>query len=195
MEKAQQIPHTEYVTVLWNILQQNQDLIRILSFLRDNVPDAYLCAGAIRNTVWSALHGFSAPAYTDMDVIFYDAADTENIRVAQLQILLAQHFPACHWDVVNQALVHTWYRTSEGKCIQPYRSVSDAVSVWPETATAVAVQLISDDQIHIVAPLGLQDLFELKLRWNSKMVAHHVFLQRLQQKQWLNTWNRLEIVQ
>ncbi len=34
-----------------------------------------------------------------------------------------------------------------------------------ETVTALALRL-KDDELELIAPFGLADLFELKLRWN-----------------------------
>ena len=68
------------------------------------------------------------------------------------------------------------------------------MSLWPETATAVAVRLLENNELEIIAPLGLDDLFELKLRWNTALVSHHVFMQRMEEKQFLRRWNKLRLL-
>ena len=49
-------------------------------------------------------------------------------------------------------------------------------------------------QIEVIAPLGLNDLFELKLRWNGRLVSRGVFEQRVKTKRFLERWPQLEIV-
>ena len=103
-------------------------------------------------------------------------------------------FPHVVWDVTNQALVHQWYRLENGDSIAPIRSIAHALSLWPETATAVAVRLDAQGNLAFEAPLGLQDLFELNLRWNPALVSQSVFWERLQAKQFLQKWPQLKLV-
>jgi hypothetical protein len=43
------------------------------------LPDWYSAAGAIRNTVWDALHGSVSPTpHSDLDVIYFDAVNSPN---------------------------------------------------------------------------------------------------------------------
>jgi hypothetical protein len=44
------------------------------------------------------------------------------------------------------------------------------VSTWPETATSIAVRLLANDELHVVAPCGLADLFGMVLRRNPRTV-------------------------
>ena len=96
--------------------------------------------------------------------------------------------------MVNQANVHHWYTRADEQSIAAYTSLSEAISMWPETATAVAVRLCEDGRLEVLEPLGLADLFELKLRWNPRMVSHTVFLQRMQSKGFLHKWPKLRWV-
>jgi len=45
--------------------------------------------------------------------------------------------PDLPWEVVNQAGVHLWYPAHFGYSIAPRTSVIEAISLWPETATAL----------------------------------------------------------
>lgn len=164
-----------------------------LHYLKELNPNAYLSAGVIRNMVWSLLHDQTYQIeQTEIDVIFYDAFDVEEEQ--RLTQLLSQKFPDNTWDVVNQAFVHTWYVTADGQSIPQYSSLEDALSVWPETATAIAIRLLKNNDLEIIAPFGLDDLFELKIRWNNRLVSHNVFLERAQAKRFLQRWERLEII-
>ena len=96
--------------------------------------------------------------------------------------------------MVNQATVHHWYLNENAEKIKAYSSLFDALSAWPETATAIAVRLTENDLLEIIAPFGLSDLFELKLRWNPHLVSYETFLNRVIEKQWLQRWPKLELI-
>ncbi|MCT9976725.1 nucleotidyltransferase family protein [Acinetobacter sp. I-MWF] len=185
----------DHTRQLKQLIYSCPELMLRLQYLRDIHTHAYLSAGVIRNLVWSILHhqsyGFDQ---IEIDVIFYDLNDQQGLKEQHLTELLKQKFPNNEWDVVNQAYVHLWYKTDDGCSISQYQSLFDALSVWVETATAIAVRLLENDDIEIIAPFGLNDLFELKLRWNKRLVSYPVFLARIQAKQFLTRWEKLLVV-
>ncbi|WP_300733650.1 nucleotidyltransferase family protein [Pseudomonas sp.] len=188
------------MTLLIDLLQQSPALMQRLTVLSELNPNAYLAAGVIRNLVWSSLHAQQYQmAGTEIDVIFYDAEDVQDAAQVRLSQQLSQHFPENTWDVVNQALVHQWYRTDQGERIAPLSSIEHALSLWPETATAIAVRLLKsetlgDDQLEIIAPFGLTDLLALKVRWNPALVSHRTFMARVESKGFLQRWPQLTLV-
>ncbi|HAV16136.1 MAG TPA: hypothetical protein DCW91_02545, partial [Acinetobacter nosocomialis] len=91
-------------------------------------------------------------------------------------------------------LVHTWYRKDNGEKIQPLTSIEEALSLWSETATAIAIRFDTFGNLEIIAPFGLSDLFELNLRWNSALVSYQTFKNRVESKNWLQQWPKLKIV-
>lgn len=182
-----------YTQDLKDILLNNSNIMQILKVLKILEPNAYLAAGIIRNTVWAYLHGQSySLENTEVDVIFYDPLDACYIEKLQKEIV--EIFPNMQWDITNQALVHTWYKTDIGENIAQLTSIEHALSLWPETATSVAVRLNDLNEIEYVAPFGLSDLFELNLRWNKKLVSHDVFLNRLKTKNFLGKWSKLKLI-
>ena len=94
--------------------------------------------------------------------------------------------PALPWSVRNQARMHT--RNADA----PYRSATDAMRPWPETASAVAAWLDAAGCLHIAAPCGL---FDLALRPTPVAAARRprVFAARLAAKPWLHEWPRLRV--
>ncbi|WP_089606356.1 nucleotidyltransferase family protein [Acinetobacter piscicola] len=185
----------DYQSKLKKIVFDQPALMQRLIYLRQLNTQAYLSAGVIRNLVWSVLHQQNYKIeQTEIDVIFYDLTD-EHSEQQRLTRLLNQQFPENEWDVVNQAFVHTWYKTDRGLSITQYSSLIDALSVWVETATAIAVRLLENDDLEIVAPFELNDLFELKLRWNNRLVSRDVFIQRVRSKRFLEKWQNLRIVE
>ena len=194
--KPNQLLNTDiYQTKLKQMISTHDALMQILIDLRAFNASAFLSAGVIRNFVWSVLHDQNYDiSQTEIDVIFYDLHDEQGFEERCLTQLLKQKFPAQEWDVVNQACVHTWYKTEDGKSIVPLHSIYHALSLWPETATAVAIRLLDNDDFEVIAPFGLEDLFELKLRWNHALVSHAVFMQRVSSKKFLERWERLILI-
>ncbi|MCU4338969.1 nucleotidyltransferase family protein [Acinetobacter dispersus] len=187
--------HEYYQSILFELITQSPALSAILQTLSRLHPHAYLSAGVLRNTVWAYLHGQSFDLqYSDVDVIYCDATEMDQHSQKQLQHNLERLFPLQQWDVVNQALVPTWYRKENGKRIQPLASIEHALSLWPDTATAIAVRVNASGELELIAPFGLQDLFELKLRWNSALVSYATFKKRVDSKQWLQQWPQLQEV-
>lgn len=178
-----------------DLVMKSPCLLKILFIISQLHPQVYLSAGAVRNTVWSYLHGKTYDLNTsDMDVIYYNANEYDDSYQKELQSDLKSKFPNQDWDVVNQALVHTWYRKDNGEKIQPLTSIEEALSLWSETATAVAIRFDSFGNLEIIAPFGLSDLFELNLRWNSALVSYQTFKNRVESKNWLQQWPKLKIV-
>ena len=160
------------------------------------LPNWCIGAGAVRNLVWDAAHGkpLQAHAESDVDVAYFDPADTRSERDLALQEQLKTTCPQLDWEVTNQAGVHHWYAERFGFAVPPLRSLEEALSTWPETATAVGVCLDAADQLHVVAPLGLADLFSLTVRHNPTRVSAETYRQRLASKRYQARWPKLQVL-
>ena len=90
--------------------------------------------------------------------------------------------------------MHLWYAEVFGQVVPPLHSAAEAIATWPETATCTAVRLLPDDSLHIVAPFGLDDLFQMILRRNPARVTIEQFQQRLQSKQIVQKWPQVRVV-
>ena len=76
-----------------------------------------------------------------------------------------------------------------------YSSLLDALSHWPETATALGARLTRDAEIELLAPFGFSDLFPLIIAPSPGFGAPpDEFLQRVNEKRWLETWPRLRVL-
>jgi hypothetical protein len=168
-------------------------LMRALTIVRDvGIPDGYIAAGAIRDTVWDAVVEHREDGRSsDVDVIYFDAFDAGR----DWPQVLAHQAPGIRWEVTNQATVHCWQSRVLGRPVRAYPSVAAAVRVWPETATAVAVRLLCDEQVEIVAPCGLVDLFKGIIRRNPATPDTTAFARRIEQKQWQRRWPGLRILE
>lgn len=152
-------------------------------------------AGAVRNLVWDWLHGFDGrSALADIDVAYFDPGQISAARDSALEQRLNAAYPAVRWDVKNQAGVHLWYESKFGHPVQPFRSLEEAVSSWPELATCVGLTLRADDSIETIAPHGLSDLFAMVVRHNPTRVGVETFRERVQAKQYQARWNRVTVI-
>lgn len=103
--------------------------------------------------------------------------------------------PNLDWEVTNQAHVHLWFEQALKRDVSPIRSFSEGVSTWPEYATCVGVYLDDDESIGIVAPHGLGDLFEMRVRHNPVRAGVTDFNQRIQSKRFIERWPQLVMIE
>ena len=158
------------------------------------LPAWCIGAGAVRNLVWDALHGYAIPsAVADIDVAWFDADDAAPERDAALQAQLHTAAPEMPWEVTNQAGVHRWFEGHFGHAVAPLRSLEEAVASWPEYATAVGLRLDEDDHLHVIAPHGLADLFAMVVRRNPARVSVETYRERVANKRYSQRWPRVAV--
>lgn len=150
----------------------------------------YIAAGAVRSLVWNSLHGFPLLPPGELDLVYFDEFSPQ-IRDADIAARVTDIAPGFCWDVVNQAHAHHLSGLPDAA---PFRSLEHAISCWPETATAVGVSLDSRGELQVIAPLGLDDLFNLVVRPSPLLRNPDVFGQRLIQKEFQRRWPLLRVV-
>jgi hypothetical protein len=101
--------------------------------------------------------------------------------------------PDTPWEVTNQAAVHHWFENYFGHAVEPLTSLQEAVASWPEYATSVGLCLHADDSIEVIAPHGLDDLFNCVVRRNPARVSLATYRQRTTQKNYTARWPRVTI--
>src|SRR5260370_38768863 len=122
-------------------LRQNMWLGEILERFEEIVlPDSWLVAGAIAQTIWNLrCEQPAAFGLKDVDLIYFDEQDlsfeAEASHERRLRDLF-QHVPI-KLDVKNEARVHLWYEARFGDGIKPYSSSVDRIATVPSTATRV----------------------------------------------------------
>ncbi|MFG6150504.1 nucleotidyltransferase family protein [Halobacillus sp. B23F22_1] len=145
-------------------------------------------------TVWNELSG-SPQGYGigDIDIVYHNSSDLsgEKEKACELKLREALHDLPFSIDVTNEARVHLWYEDKFGKEIKPYQTVEHAIDTWPTTASAVGVKRVSG-QYTIYAPYGLQDLFDMVVRPNKKLVTRQVYESKA--LKWMQRWPMLKIV-
>ncbi|WP_218025444.1 nucleotidyltransferase family protein [Phytopseudomonas flavescens] len=152
-------------------------------------------AGAVRNLVWDHLHGHPEPSYlADVDLAYFEPLQLSAARDAELQAKLSILAPRFPWEVTNQAAVHLWFESCFGHAVEPLQSLCEAVASWPEFATSVAVSLDAEDGLHIIAPHGLDDLFDMRVQCNPARVSEQIYRQRVEQKRYRERWPLVSVV-
>lgn len=166
-------------------------LLDALHAAREVMPRPWcIAAGAVRSVVWNSLHGLAATPPNDLDCIYFDELSPSD-RDCELSRQLTARLPQFTWDVVNQAHAH---RLSGNQHEAAFASLEEAMSCWPETATAVGVSLDVEGGLQVISPFGLDDLFDLIVRPSAALRNPEVFYQRLGQKKFLERWPRLRVV-
>jgi hypothetical protein len=192
MTKRNEKNPMQHEAQLKTLLTQDPARMKILRMTRElNLPDCWIGAGFVRSLVWDHLHQRQSSALrADIDIIWFDPARASAQTDSALEGTLSSLCSELNWSVKNQVRMHL--RNADA----PYRSAADAMTCWPETATAVAVRLDRHNEIEVSAPLGLEDLFSLVVRPTDRFRAekHPVFLDRICSKAWRETWPDLIFV-
>jgi len=151
-------------------------------------------AGLVRSLVWDHLHGFEEPSpCADVDLVFYCPDGLGSLQEQSIERTLSTKAPGLQWEAVNQASVHPWLQSqSPGQVIPAFTSLTDGIASWPETATCVGVTLNAIDEIGVIAPHGLADLFNMVVRWNPTRVSRATFEERVASKRWGARWPRVK---
>ncbi|MUV37756.1 hypothetical protein JNUCC1_01562 [Lentibacillus sp. JNUCC-1] len=157
-----------------------------------SLPDWWVCAGFIRSKIWDALHGYSERTpIMDIDVIYYDEANIDETEEKRLEQELTNRHPHEPWSVKNEARMHIV------NDIPPYASAVDAISKFPETATALGVKLDEHDNLILAAPHGVEDILNLQVRpteyFTQVKKRAMIYEDRLVKKNWTSNWNMVSI--
>ncbi len=178
---------TDFTTEFISIIKTDIWMFNILETVRSlHLPDCWIGAGFVRNKIWDYKHNSKRTSLNDVDVIYFDNNNTSKAAELILEEQLKAMNPSVNWSVKNQARMHI----RNGNL--PYKNCYKAISYWPETATAVAIQLNSDNQIEYIAPYGLNDLFNLVVRPTPNFDLT-TYRSRIANKGWKDTWEKLVI--
>lgn len=152
------------------------------------LSDWWICAGFIRAKVWDELHGFTEKTrLPDVDVIYYDSKNLDEDIEKFYEKELMKLDPIIPWSVKNQARMHSLNKMA------PYISSMDAMSKFPETATALGITLNLNGELQLCAPYGVQDLVKMKIRPTPFFEGSPVYIKRVEQKNWSATWPLVKV--
>ncbi|MBL4741166.1 MAG: nucleotidyltransferase family protein [Sneathiella sp.] len=143
------------------------------------MSDWAIGAGFIRTLVWDTISHKKSTPLDDVDVLLFDPSDLSKTAEQKFERQLIKMRSDIPWSVKNQARMHIRNETKAAL------NTKDAMRYWLETPTAVAARIDTKDQITILAPFGLDDLFKMVIR--PTPVAHTKMEQiaaRLALKDW-----------
>ncbi len=167
------------------------DLLRLVGGIDDQ--RCFIGAGAIRDVVWDIMSGIEVhDGVKDIDVVYFDRRRTEGGLEAELEQGLAQQRADVQWDVKNQAGVHLWFKEVFGYDVAPFANLEEAVATWPEYASAVAVRL-KNNTLDVIAPYGLDDLLEMRVRRNPVRVTEDEYRRRINRKKYAERWPKVTV--
>jgi hypothetical protein len=167
IEQALQNPH-------------NREILQRLPSLQ--LPDAWLVAGCLFQTVWNRRVGRELTAgIKDYDLFYFDGSDLTE----QGEAAVGTQVDACFRDLgvtieaKNQARVHTWYPQWFGMPYAALHSSRDGIERFLVPCTCVGLQASADaTSPHLYAPYGLDELYRGILRPNPLMDHRALFRQK-----------------
>jgi uncharacterized protein len=157
-----------------------------------DLPNWYLAAGAICQTVWNYGHGFpDAHELKDCDLVYCDTTDVsyeaEDVVIKQGEKIFGD-LPV-EVEIRNQARVYLWYEKRFGVPTQPYEKTEEGINTFPATASAVGIRL-DNGKLSVYAPYGLRDIFAMIVRPNKTLVTEAAYNAKVER--WAKVWPRLK---
>lgn len=134
------------------------------------LPDAWLVAGCLFQTVWNLRSGQSpTDQIKDYDLFYFDASDlseaAEQLAQARATALFAD-LPITV-EAKNQARVHLWYEAWFGYPYTPLQSSRGGIERFLVPCTCVGLQPTGQGSAPaLYAPYGLEELYAGLLRPN-----------------------------
>lgn len=160
-------PFEEQHNALVAMIRDEPVLMEVLARIAD-LPEGLLVAGALYNLAWNQLTGRPGLAdVADIDVFYFDDSDlgyeAEDTVIRRLAARF-QHLPL-PVQVRNQARVHLWFEQKFGAPFTPLRSAAEMLGRYASKTHAVGARLL-DDEIQLIAPFGLDDVFSFRIAPN-----------------------------
>ncbi len=169
------------------ILQDKWMMSVIYAAAALNLKDWIIGAGFVRNKVWNHLLEIEKETVDtrDIDLVYFDPNGNDEKADEELSEKLRQK-TGITWEVVNEYYAHKWNN------LPPYKSTEDAISQWPETVTAIGVTLDKNNKLKLIAPYGIDDLINFKIRISPKFKGDSELLKkRMADKKWKEKWPRV----
>lgn len=155
---------------LGGIIRNDPDLMTVLTTVRGlGLNDWLLFSGAVYQAAWNDITG-QAPGYgvKDFDVGYFDedvSWEAEDAVIKRVADAFEEPLRS-RVEVRNQRRVSEWFEAKFGEPYPPIKDTAEALTRFVAPAFAVGVRLEDDDQITVVAPFGLDDVFDMRIRPN-----------------------------
>lgn len=175
------------------LIENDEWMMNVLQMAKSlELPDWWICAGFVRSKIWDTLHDYEAKtAMPDVDVIYNDSLHQDEIYEQSLETKLMNIDATIPWSVKNQARMHVV------KNMPPYSSSVNAISKFPETATALGVTLDELNNVILTAPCGIEDVLSLQVKPTAHFLKSkerlHMYKNRVIKKNWQSKWPSITI--
>lgn len=174
------------------IIQRDEWMMEVLKAAKSlRLSDWWICAGFVRSKIWDTLHGFDERTpLSDIDVIYYDSTNIDEKIEKEYEKKLKKLLSTIPWSVKNQARMHI-----ANHC-PPYTSAADAISKFPETATALGVKTDGADKVILTVPHGIEDVVNLIIKptpyFSASKERMMIYEKRVSDKNWKTIWYKVE---
>ncbi|MCW9129804.1 nucleotidyltransferase family protein [Bacillus paramycoides] len=176
-----------------HFIQNDPWMMNVLQMAKSlQLPDWWVCAGFVRSKIWDTLHNYEVRTATpDVDVIYYDSMQKDEAYEQLLETKLTNMDATIPWSVKNQARMHVVNK------MLPYSSSVDAISKFPETATALGVTLDEKNNVILTSPCGIEDVLSLQVKPTPHFLETkeriHMYKKRVIIKNWQSKWPNITI--
>jgi uncharacterized protein len=194
--RAGQLPIEQQLAHLRAALRRNRTLTEVLARAAGmDLPDWYLVAGCLYQTVWNVVTGQPPDAgILDYDLAYFDDSDLswdaeDAVIRAGDEIFAGLPAPV---QIRNQARVHLWYEQKFGVPCPPHTSTEAAIDTFEATAACLGVRRGPGRRWRIYAPYGLADVFNLVVRPNPVLAPRHVY--QAKAARWSQQWPGLTVL-
>ncbi len=183
---------------LERIIRDSPLLMRALHGLkRLALPDGWIVAGAIYDTVWNVLTDRD-PLYgiNDVDIFYFDGSDlswdAEDRVIRAGETVFAGL--SVRAEIRNQARVHLWFEAHYGEPRAPLTSCRESITHFAAQTHSVGARLDEAGALEIFAPHGLDAIFSFRLvpnrvldnraNYAMKSARHRRIWPELQVEEW-----------
>lgn len=174
-------------------LARNHTLTEVLSRSAAlGLPDWYLVAGCLYQTVWNVVTGQPPEAgILDYDLAYFDASDLsweaeDAVIQAGFQVFAGLPAPV---QIRNQARVHLWYEQKYGSPCPPHESTEAAIDTFEALVACLGVRLEPGGRWRVYAQHGLAEVFNLVARPNPVLAPRSVYEAKV--SRWRRQWPAL----
>ncbi|QIO31230.1 nucleotidyltransferase family protein [Bradyrhizobium sp. 1(2017)] len=161
---------------------------------RLGLPDAWLVAGCLVQTVWNVItkraidHGIS-----DYDIFYFDPDTSWEAEDAVIRTLQARldHLGA-KIEIRNQARVHLWYPDKHGLPYPPLTRSTDGIDRFLTENTQLGIRP-ADGDFEVYAPHGFDDVARLIVRPN-RAVNFSAINYEAKAARWKALWPEITVI-
>lgn len=131
------------------------------------LPDAWIVAGCLTQTVWNALTGRPLDhGISDYDIFYFDPDTSWEAEDAVIRIVEARLSGLdARIEIRNQARVHLWYPDKHGRPYPALTRSSEGIDRFLTVNTQVGIRPNGNGH-EIYAPKGFHDIAEMIVRPN-----------------------------